>query len=540
LTAYLSMSSGRLLQVPAKTAHSNGIRFSISVLSPDTARILPTIYQDRNGVSLYDAQYDKGTKIPIPGNVVDEVVAALLHFKTTCGDFGVRDDRIRVVATEATRNAINSEAFLARIEKDIGWKPELLPKEEEGRLGAVGVASSVSDLEGLVLDMGGGSFQMTWVDKKNDGQISMGSSGSISLPYGAAALKARMDAFHTEGKGNSMNEELAPALRKGLDDLQIPPKKAYNLYLSGGGFRGWGHILIATSSIQPYPIPIVNGFHVPGSEFLPSQDQLPNPAAMHRISSRRATQVPAVQTLIRALVQALHPASISSVTFCQGGVREGLLYSTLPSEIRSQHPLTAATRPYAPASASELLNLLRSAIPKSDILTPALLTSTINLLNTHASNPKDIRSSAALHCTTTGLLSSTHGLLHSDRALLALILCERWSGDIAPIDETFFANLQTLCGPERSWWAKYAGRVAAGLANMYPAGVVRDGGVGLSASVGEGVMSLEVEVLREEMLAVAERWAEEVRKLGKKKNWVGGKEGWGMGVEVMVVRQNGR
>lgn len=37
------------------------------------------------------------------------------------------------------------------------------------------------------MDLGGGSVQFTWMETDN-GSVSMGTKGSISLPYGAAAL----------------------------------------------------------------------------------------------------------------------------------------------------------------------------------------------------------------------------------------------------------------------------------------------------------------------------------------------------------------
>ena len=115
------------------TRFSNGIRLSISDLSPPTARILPTIYQDRCDVSLYDAQYKGQDKIPIPQSVIENVLDALRQFKETCQDFDVPHDRIRIVATEATRTAINSADFLDQIYSNLGIKVEMLAKEEEGR-----------------------------------------------------------------------------------------------------------------------------------------------------------------------------------------------------------------------------------------------------------------------------------------------------------------------------------------------------------------------------------------------------------------------
>ena len=115
------------------TASSNGIRLSISDLSPPTARILPTIYHHRYNLSLYDAQYKGQERIPIPQNVIESVLDALRQFLETCQDFDVPHDRIRIVATEATRTAINCADFLDQIHSILGFKVEMLAKEEEGR-----------------------------------------------------------------------------------------------------------------------------------------------------------------------------------------------------------------------------------------------------------------------------------------------------------------------------------------------------------------------------------------------------------------------
>jgi retrograde regulation protein 2 len=136
------------------TLISNGIRFSISDLTPP-ARALPTVFQDRAAISLYDAQYQSGDKGPILQDVIDNVLAALARFKVACADFGVANDKIRILATEATRTAVNSVEFRQQIKDATGWDVDMLPKEMEGRIGALGVASSFSDVEGLVMDLGG-------------------------------------------------------------------------------------------------------------------------------------------------------------------------------------------------------------------------------------------------------------------------------------------------------------------------------------------------------------------------------------------------
>ncbi|KAL4737677.1 hypothetical protein BDV11DRAFT_191241 [Aspergillus similis] len=61
----------------------NGIRFSVSDLSPPLSRILPTLYAYRLGISLYDCQFDSqsGDQPPIPDHIIVSVLLPLSDSK---------------------------------------------------------------------------------------------------------------------------------------------------------------------------------------------------------------------------------------------------------------------------------------------------------------------------------------------------------------------------------------------------------------------------------------------------------------------------
>lgn len=523
---------------------------------------MPTVYQDRCDISLYDAQYSEGSKRPIPQHVIKHVLSALLRFKRKCQDFGVRTDRVRVVATEATREALNSKEYREQIESMTDWKVEMLAKEEEGRIGAMGISSSFSSVKGLALDLGGGSIQMTWVISKN-GEIETSSKGSVSFPYGAAALMNKLKKSPTPTEADRIQDELAYTFRKAIDELDIPQalmedtkKHGLTIYLSGGGFRGWGHILMSMHAIKPYPIPIINGFRVLSSALLPNSTEVHTDDSIFRISTRRASQVPAVTFIITALTRSL--PNLASIYFAQGGLREGLLFSILPPAVRAQHPLVTTTLAYAPSSTPVLVRILSKSIPPlppestnliAYFASLEFLTAIIHLLNAHSPLPKDIRPAAALRSTTTGLIAGAHGISHDERALLALTLCERWGGEISPSDHDFQAGLTEIVGAEASWWAKYVGRVAQGLGSLFPAGLVREGEedstVRLSAQWGHSstnkhvssdgtnkTIKLEILGLTDEIGDVLSGWREGVEKVGKRKNWTGRHEKFGWRVET--------
>ena len=193
-------------------------------------------------MSLYDVQYDAaGNKVPIPDNALDEVSAAMVRFKKACEDFVVPHGNVQVVATEATRLALNSCQFQRMIASRTGWNVRLLSKEEEGRFGAVGICSSFSNIDNaLVLDLGGGSLQLTEL-RPSKGESQSRLQRSISLPFGAAAL-TRSFGIERSDENESMEFELAirSSLQQALTDLGIAKhiEKVSTLLLSGGGFRG--------------------------------------------------------------------------------------------------------------------------------------------------------------------------------------------------------------------------------------------------------------------------------------------------------------
>lgn len=490
----------------------------------------------------------------------------MVQFQRTCADFGVQDSDITILATEATRTAVNSVEFRQRIKDATSWEVTMLPKEEEGRVGALGVATSLGEVKGLVMDLGGGSTQLTWLMSSGHGEICMPASGAVSMPFGAAALSRRLGEANKAGHGarQQFADEIKGKIKDAYQSLTVPAELeklaakegGFALYLSGGGFRGWGFVLMSQHAVKPYPIPVINGFKANREDFLDTmsvkavvEDLDSEDDAIFRVSQRRASQVPAVAFLVSALSEAL--PQIKEVRFCQGGVREGYLFSSLPDTTRQQSPIAVATQPLAPTAAQHYFTLLDSAVPPSaskpsasdaknprKLLTAPMLTALANTINYFSTHPKDIRAASALRSTTTGVLASAHGLAHEERAILALLICERWGGesDLPPSDLPFFQTMQQLVGPWMSWWARYLGRVAALVGEVYPSGKGKDY-LSLKAkwdATGKGNDLLVLKIRTGDGRA-QELFGDEIKKIektGKKKSWIGGKDGYGHRVDI--------
>lgn len=498
------------------------------------------------------------------------VISSFQQFKQVCEDFQVPTSQVIVLATEATRTAQNSEDFRKKIREKVGWEVTMLSKEEEGRVGAMGIASSLTQVKGLVMDLGGGSTQLSWIMKEEGSEIvHVPRTGAVSMPYGAAAMTRRFNRAREDMKVNELKMEIKNAVREAYTRLEVPDELlklaehggGFTLYLSGGGFRGWGYVLMSKHRVRPYPISIINGFQVNCREFLGTEEvelaaaaSLTNEdQAIFRISERRARQVPAVAFLVNALAEAL--PQIKDVRFCQGGVREGYLFSTLASPMQAQHPLVIATQHFSNKTSSRAIaDLLEAALPASATLnagnnykvtlTPAILQAFASLIYYHGGHSKDIQATSALRCTTSGILAGVHGILHENRVLLALLLCKRWGGDISPSDADFKQNLEQLIdSPWTLWWIQYTGAIATLVASIYPSGISESnrGRLKFDAKWSQdqkqrGLLilhvhfsqSVEQEAFGKELMAI--------EKVGKRKRWVGGREGVGYKVSLEISR----
>ncbi len=96
--------------------------------------------------------------------------------------------RVRAVATEACRRAINGTDFLERVYHETGLSLEVIPAEEEARLALAGCVGLLDPdcPRALVFDIGGGSSEIMWVGMEGRGRARL--LGVQSLPVGVISL----------------------------------------------------------------------------------------------------------------------------------------------------------------------------------------------------------------------------------------------------------------------------------------------------------------------------------------------------------------
>ncbi len=103
--------------------------------------------------------------------------------------------RMRLIATEACRSASNGEAFVARVESELGLKLEIVDRRTEAELAVTGCADLIEHASAgaLMFDIGGGSSELAWLDfrggrPKRQGRMATSIRSWQSLPVGVVSI----------------------------------------------------------------------------------------------------------------------------------------------------------------------------------------------------------------------------------------------------------------------------------------------------------------------------------------------------------------
>lgn len=146
--------------------------------------------------------------------------------------------RWRCIATQACREAENGDEFLARVKTETGLRFETISPRIEARLSVMGCMDIVDPKKqvALVVDIGGGSTEMSWVDIRRIGAAESRIdrppiSAWVSLPIGVVNLS---EIFPEEGdiavRYSAMKEHV-----RGLIEKSGSQNRFGNVFKAGRG-----------------------------------------------------------------------------------------------------------------------------------------------------------------------------------------------------------------------------------------------------------------------------------------------------------------
>lgn len=170
-----------------------------------------------------------GEGLASSGRISDAAIDRAVDALTICHDkiCARHAHRSRTIATEACRAAVNADVFLGRIRNEAGIDLEIIDRETESTLAALG-CSPLLDLHArgaILFDIGGGSTEVMRIARP-DGQFSLSAvkGAWTSLPLGVVTLAERFGGIDVtpacyEAMVEAVAAHLAPFAAEHGDDL---------------------------------------------------------------------------------------------------------------------------------------------------------------------------------------------------------------------------------------------------------------------------------------------------------------------------------
>ncbi len=129
---------------------------------------------------------------------IERTMSALKEIRKRIKQHSVK--KVRCVATQACRAASNGREFVERVQRETGLTLKVISPREEAQLAVIGALDLIDASKdvSLVVDIGGGSTELCWVDTKAAGEA--GLSGSLeklpmlawaSFPVGVVTLSEK-------------------------------------------------------------------------------------------------------------------------------------------------------------------------------------------------------------------------------------------------------------------------------------------------------------------------------------------------------------
>lgn len=153
-------SSGRKAAYAAVDLGTNNCRLLIAEPQGKRFRVVDSYSQIvRLGEGL-------GASGRLSDDAIERAISALKEIRKKVRDHSVK--KIRCVTTQACRAAENGREFVERVQKETGLTLKVISPREEAQLAVIGALDLIDDRKdvSLVVDIGGGSTELCWVDSK--------------------------------------------------------------------------------------------------------------------------------------------------------------------------------------------------------------------------------------------------------------------------------------------------------------------------------------------------------------------------------------
>lgn len=290
-------------------------------------------------------------------------------------------DQIIPVTTAAVRYAENQSWFLDKIRTETNLHFDVISGEEEAYYGYLGIINTIHVENALIMDIGGASTELVWVENRKMKEF-------VSIPYGTVLLIERFN-----GDTNSLLDFIDEELRK---VSWLKEVTSYPVVGTGGTFRTLAKM---HKKMTGFPLESLHNYQMNKDDVINALETLATMSLEERghvpgISKERADIIVAGIALIKKTMEKIQSTQL---TVSGSGLREGIFFQEYLKLANSKEPLVDDVLQHS------IMNILKSY--DSNIrhcyhvqsLALSLFDQTIPLHNLHEEDRRLLAISALLH-----------------------------------------------------------------------------------------------------------------------------------------------
>ncbi|MCA9917757.1 MAG: Ppx/GppA family phosphatase, partial [Anaerolineales bacterium] len=277
------------------------------------------------------------TAAGLSDTAVARALFTLRLFKRFCDSYPV--DLIIPTATSAVRDAANGPAFLQTVSQEIGLDLQVLDGEREAYYGTLGVLNEVALGNGYVLDIGGGSAQLSKVrgNRYEQGQ---------SVPLGALALSEQF--AHTDPIEWADVHAMQQYIAQQLDTIPWLTKKQAKPHRHLVGLGGTIRNLAAIEAArQSHPLNTLHGFVLSRDSVMETIQLLQQLSVAERrqIAGLNRDRADIIFAGALVLAEVMDRLRVNAMTVSKNGLREGLFFEQFWQHLA--YPVVANVRRFS-------------------------------------------------------------------------------------------------------------------------------------------------------------------------------------------------
>ncbi|MFM2031699.1 MAG: hypothetical protein RLZZ297_464 [Chloroflexota bacterium] len=323
-------------------------RIAIIDLGSNTTRMIVVGYVPQTTYKLIDEVREAvrlahgiGADGMLQEGPMNRAVKTMRLFHQMCRGSGVT--KIVPVATSAVREATNREAFLARIADEAGLEFRVLSAAEEAYYGYLGAINTLDVRNGSVIDIGGGSTQVSVVR----GRVL---EDNISRPIGAVRLTDRF--LKSDPLSTKDRKALEKAIGQHFDDVPWLAGQGGDLAGIGGTIRSLAEI---DQKLRDHPIDRVHGHMLTSERVNELYEMFCGMTVKQRegipgLSKDRADLILPGSAILR---EVMRRGKFKSIVISGQGLREGVFFEHF---MQGQSPLIPDIRSFSVDNLARLYN----------------------------------------------------------------------------------------------------------------------------------------------------------------------------------------